>query len=94
MENYSIKFATLLRKDENNYKKIKEFINQSKTTLPLTAYIGTKIMYTPKQLQVIAENYDIDFTIPQSNKIEGYQYLILKHKIIASKNWFVHFNPI
>lgn len=94
MGNDSIKFATLLRKDENNYKKLKEFIEQSRTTLPLTAYMGARIMYKEKQLQRIAEDYDLEFMIPQSSEIEGYQYLILKHKVISSKNWFVHFNPV
>lgn len=93
----SLQFASLMMKAAKGSKLTSNklataYMESCLNRLPATAYMSSFIK--PDILIHNAKLYGINISIPQAYKEEGYNYLIVEHKVVASKNFFFHFNPL
>ena len=89
--NYIEDFSRRICKD-TKYRSIREYLDSCKRKLPLTVYMGKKLLLTPEQIKELTSD-EIEIAFAKSNRDEEYNYIAIRHKVVVSKNDFIHFNP-
>lgn len=96
MENNNsiINFALLLKHDSNKYEKVNEFIENCKNKVPFTSYYGSIKKENIQKIKKAAEYFNLGIFIQEDSLNHEYNFIFIKHKIVYSKDFFIHFNPI
>lgn len=84
-------FAKRICKD-TKYRSILNYLSDCRKKLPLTVYIGKKLMLTQDQIRELTGG-EVNVVYANSLKDEDYHYIAVRHKVCVSKNDFIHFNP-
>lgn len=94
-KNPVIEFAKVLNHDRKKYPKMQDFYEKAQESYPFSYYFGYDSK-DRKEVLKLAEYYNLDINYPISNQNNTgeYKFMVIHHKIVYSKNFFIHFNPL